>query len=209
MTPEALQSTDWLAPGEKMFHALFEGSSLDLESTKELIVVPDGIVWYVPLAALPFKREGRMVPLISLSTLRVVPTLGLALGSEAPWRRVQRSGFAGGEIDTEEQRAEALAALRAAVPNPIDVPSPAPIPTPQMVPLLETLIVLNPIDLDPARPLAWSPVGRGRSSKQGSLSNWLTLPQFGPQRVLLPAVHTSVALRKPWPGMSFFWQAVR
>ncbi|NOY29332.1 MAG: CHAT domain-containing protein [Planctomycetes bacterium] len=193
MTPKELQSTDWHAPGEKLFHALFDGSSLDLESTEELIVVPDGIVWYVPLAALPFKREDRRVPLISLSALRVVPTLGLALGSEVPWRRVQRSGFAGREIvpgDTDEQQDEALASLRAAVPNPMDVPSPAPIPTPQIVPLLETLIVLNPIDLDPTRPLAWSPVGGGRSSKKSTLSDWLTLPQFGPQRVLLPAVHT-------------------
>jgi len=193
MTPKELQSTTWLAPGEKLFHALFDGSSLDLESTEELVVVPDGIVWYVPLGALPFKREDRMVPLISLSTLRVVPTLGLALGSEVPWRRVQRSGFAGRETipgDTDEQQDEALAELKAAVPNPRDVPSPAPIPTPQIVPLLETLIVLNPIDLDPTRPLAWSPVGGGRSSKQSTLSDWLTLPQFGPQRVLLPAVHT-------------------
>jgi len=193
MTTKELQSTDWLATGEKLFHALFEGSSIDLESTEELVVVPDGIVWYVPLGALPFTSEKHTEPLTLLTKLRIVPTMGLAFGSGAPWRRIQRSGFAGSGIvpgDTEEQRNEALASLRAAVPNPIEVPAPAPVPTSQIVPLLEILIVLDSIDLDPARPLAWAPVGTGRSAKQNTLSDWLTLPQFGPQRVLLPGVHT-------------------
>jgi len=197
MTPKELQSTDWLKTGDKLFHALFDGSAIDLESTEELVVVPDGLVWYVPLAALPFttqqRTEQQTKPLVLQTKLRVVPTMGLAFGSEVPWRRVQRSGFVGSDIvpgDNEEERDEALASLRSAVPNPIDVPSPTPIPTPQIVSLLEALIVLDSIELDPARPLGWSPVGKGRAAKQNTLSDWLTLPQFGPQRVLLPGVHT-------------------
>ncbi len=193
LTDKELGSSDWLVAGEKLFHALFEGSSIDPESLKELVVIPDGMVWYVPLAALPVKTEERAVPLISVSKLRVVPTMGLAFGHAIPWRRVQRSGVVGMGIvpgETDDEQREALDSLRSAVTNPIEIPSPSPIPTPQVASLLETLIVLDQVVLDPAQPMAWSPLAQGRSTKQSTLSHWLTLPQIGPQRILLPGVHT-------------------
>ena len=56
-----------------------------------------------------------------------------------------------------------------------------------MASLLETLVVLDDVEMELSQPLGWSPVSRSRGAKQTSLSHWLTLPQFGPQRVLLPA----------------------
>ena len=49
MTTEQLASTDWQKSGDKLYQALFAGSSLDPGALEELIVVPDGVVWYVPL----------------------------------------------------------------------------------------------------------------------------------------------------------------
>ncbi len=193
MTSKELTSTDWTGPGEKLFRALFQGSSIDLESTEELVIVPDGLVWYVPLGALQVKLEDRTTSLISLAKLRVVPTMGLAFGNTLPWRRVQRSGIVGRGIlpgESEEEQDEILSSLRSTVENPIDLPSPSPIPSPQVASLLESLIVLDPIDLTPAQPMGWSPIPAGRSSRNDSLSHWLTLPQIGPQRVILPGVHT-------------------
>lgn len=193
MTSKELTSTDWIGPGEDLFRALFKGSSIDLESTDELVVVPDGIVWYVPLAALTVKLEDRTAPLVSLTKLRVVPTMGLAFGNASPWRRVQRSGIVGKGIvpgDNDAEQDELLEPLRSTVTNLIEVPSPAPIPTPQVASLLESLIVLESIELNPTQPMAWSPMPAGRSSRQDSISYWLTLPQFGPQRVVLPGIRT-------------------
>jgi hypothetical protein len=59
-----------------------------------------------------------------------------------------------------------------------------------MASLLESLLVLDDVQLDPARPLDWAPIPLGKSSQQASLGFWLTLPQFGPQRVFFPAAHT-------------------
>ncbi len=193
MTTEQLASTDWQKSGDKLYQALFAGSSLDPGALEELIVVPDGVVWYVPFAALPITTEGRTIPLISTARIRLAPTVGLAVGYVAPWRRVQRTGIVGNDLlpgESDEEQAEALTALHAAVENPIDFPESTPVPSPMVGSLVETLVVLDDVKIDLAKPLGWSPLPLGRSSKKGSLSHWLTLPQFGPQRILLPAAHT-------------------
>jgi len=192
MTTAQLASTDWEESGNKLYAALFDGSSLDPESLEELIIVPDGVVWYVPFAALPVVVEDRTIPLISAARVRLAPTVGLAVGHAAPWRRVQRTGIVGNEIlpgDSEEEQAEALDSLYAAVENPMKFPSQVPVPSPIVGSLVEILVVLDDIHLELSKPLGWSPLPLGRSAKRGSLSHWLTLPQFGPQRVILPAAH--------------------
>jgi len=193
LTSEQLTSTKWLETGNKLFNALFKGSSIDPEAITELVVVPDGIVWYVPFAALPAKLEDRNAPLISLTKLRVVPTMSLAYGQTIPWRRIQRSALVGHAIvpgDTDEEQAEAIETLREALSNTIELPSPSPIPTPLIGSFLDTLVVLNEINIDPNQPLAWSPMSQGRSNRQNGLNQWLMLPQFGPQRIILPGIHT-------------------
>jgi len=196
MTAEELTSDDWKKSGAKLVKALLEGSSIDPASLTELVIVPDGLVWYVPFTALPFEIGGEIVPLISKSRVRVAPTAGIAFGLQTAWRRVQRTGVVGDDLfsdDSDQTEAEALAAFREAVVNPIDLPDPMPVSTPIVASLLEGLVVLDDIELSLASPLDWSPIPGGRAAKRGSLGYWLTLPQFGPQRVILPVTHTLAA----------------
>ncbi len=188
-----LSENAWEASGVRLLESLFAGSSIDFEALEELIVVPDGLVWYVPLTALPIAVDGELVPLITKAQVRLSPTVGLAVGNEQPWRRVKRSGLVGQQIlpgESEEEKLEALAALRKTVENPISFPDDLPAPTPAMGALTDTLIVLDEVELDLAEPLQWAPITLKRSSKQSSLSHWLLLPQFGPQRVILPGART-------------------
>ncbi len=190
MTIADLSATDWHESGSKLYEALFKGSSLDLAGLEELIVVPDGVVWYVPFAALPVTTDNGLVPLISVSKIRQAPTIGLAVGHTQPWRRVQRTAIVGHDVlpgETDEEQAEALASLRKAVENPIRFPESRPAPTSIMGSLCETLVILDDIEMELSQPLNWSPISQSRRSKQSSLSHWLTLPQFGPQRIVMPA----------------------
>ena len=185
-----LQSDEWKQSGHQLFRALFEGSSLDPAGLDELIVVPDGLVWYVPFAALPVKVESGLVPLIAESHVRLAPTVGLAVGNTQPWRRVRRTGIVGYDVlpgESDEEKLEALESFRRDLENPIAFPTAAPAPTPVLGSLTDTLIVLNDIELELGGPLSWSPIAQSRGSKQSSLSHWLALPQFGPQRIVLPA----------------------
>jgi CHAT domain len=170
-----------------------DGSSIDPESLEELVIVPDGVVWYVPLTALPVTTEEKVVPLASTSRVRITPTMGLAVGSALPWRRVQHSAVVGAEIvpgADDSAKNEALAAFRLAMPRSIELPNPLPAPAPVFGSLLDALVVLDEQEIDPLKPWSWSPLPVGRSTQQSSLEEWLKLPQFGPQRIVLPAVHT-------------------
>lgn len=190
---EKLLQDDWHESGGVLLESLLAGSSLDVKSLEELIVVPDGMLWYVPFAALPVEVDDDIQPLIAQSRVRLAPTVGLAVGNAQPWRRIKRTGIAGQEVlpgDSDEAKQAALTALRDTVENPIGFPTNSPAPTSVMGSLTETLVVLDDIELELSRPLDWSPISAGRSSKQSSLSFWLTLPQFGPQRVVLPAART-------------------
>lgn len=193
MTAEDLQSSAWIESGQRLYHALFDGSQIDPESLDELVVVPDGVVWYVPLMALPVKTEDKVIPLALTSQVRVVPTLGLAAGSAQPWRRVQHTAVVGTEIvpgADDAAKNEALAAFRSALPRSIELPDSLPIPAPEFGSILDALVVLDEQEIEQAKPWAWSPLPVGKSSQQSSLEEWLKLPLFGPQRLILPAMHT-------------------
>ncbi len=193
LTAEQLQADDWIPSGQKLYQALFRGSSIDPQSLDELIVVPDGVIWYVPFGALPVKTEDQILPMISTARVRIVPTLGLAVGNLGQGRRVQHSALVGSEIlpgESDEAKQPSLDLLKAALIRPMELPSPPPVAIPTVGSLLETLVVLDEQEIDPAQPLAWSPLPAGKSARHGSLSDWLRLPQFGPQWMILPAVRT-------------------
>ena len=193
LTSDQLTSDKWLITGNYLFHALFDGSSIDPSALTELVVVPDGILWYAPFTAMPVELEDRTTPLSSVARVRIVPTMSLACGKTIPWRRIQRSALVGQEIvpgENDQQQADAREILREAFTNPIEIPTPSPIETSQLGALLDTLTVLDEIDINPAQPLTWSPLPQGRSKRQAGLNQWLALPQFGPQRIILPGVHT-------------------
>jgi hypothetical protein len=193
MPAEDLASDAWHKPSEQLAQALLEGSSLTPAGVNELIVIPDGLAWYVPFEALRVESENRVEPLTSFCKVRYAPTVGLAFDPPNAWRRVQRTGVAIGEMvtgDQPEMRLEKTAPLQAAVEGPTVLETPPAAPTPMLASLLDALVVLADVDALTPDPLAWAPLPLDRAVQHGSLRNWLTLPGNGPQRVLLPGMHT-------------------
>jgi len=192
LVTQELVSAKWHATSARLFKALFEGSSISPSSTTELIVVPDGVTWYVPFEALVADVDGKPATLVSTSKVRYAPTAGLAFSFEGTWRRVQRTGVVAGKLvpgDNDAVRAEVAAPLQAALPGALPLASPLPAPSPVVASLLDALVVLDDIEM-PADPLDLTPLPLDRSRPQGSLEQWLALPASGPQRIVLPGMHT-------------------
>ena len=196
LTADVLTSEDWHESGGKLFAALLEDSSIDPKSMTDLLVIPDGLTWYVPWSALPVETDEGVKPMIAGSRIRIAPTVGIAFGPRLPLRRIQRTGIAGSGIlpgKTDDQQEAALADLSSAVENPIDLSQQLPVPIPSASALLDILVVLDETEISLSEPLAWSPIPQGRSARRASLGHWLELPQFGPQRIIMPATHTIAA----------------
>jgi tetratricopeptide (TPR) repeat protein len=75
----ALTDNQWAKSGQQLLQTLLGGErTLDCQ---ELVIVPDGFLWYVPFETLSVETDGKRRPLIALKerTLRYSPTASLGL----------------------------------------------------------------------------------------------------------------------------------
>lgn len=191
---EELASDKWQESAKKLYAAIFGGASIDPAALKQLIVIPDGVLWYVPFETLTAEVDGKPATLGSHCTIRYAPTAALAFSFDGAWRRIQRTGLVTGQMipgDEPEQEQEAIAALVETLPGPMPLVQPTPVPTPILATLLDAAVVLDDVDALGSDPLAWSPLPVDRNAQQGSLAQWMMIPGNGPQRILLPGMHTA------------------
>jgi hypothetical protein len=189
---DELAAGQWQKSGEALFKVLFEGASIDFSTVKELVIVPDGLTWYLPFEALIAHADNKSAPLIGFCKTRYAPTAALAFSFEGAWRRPERTGIAAGDLvpgDKPQERLEMAAALEAAVDGALPLQNPLPTSSPIVATLLDSLIVLDDIETQ-GDPLEICPLPLDKAPQQGALENWLALPDAGPQRVALPGLHT-------------------
>lgn len=194
LTPEQLTDDQWQKAGLDLYQALLGDSSLDPVPLTDLIVVPDGPVWYVPFEALTVKTETEQQPFLNFTRIRYAPTIGLALSNDRPFRRVGRTGVVAGDLipgDSEESKQAVMRSIDAALTHAIRLSSPLPTDSTLMASLLDQLIVFEDVVTEGPDPLGWAPLPLDRSDSGGSLLAWTALAHQGPQRVFLPGMHTA------------------
>ncbi|MCL2624630.1 MAG: CHAT domain-containing protein, partial [Planctomycetaceae bacterium] len=76
---DELSRSEWAAAGQSLFLSLL-GGERTLDFT-ELVIVPDGFLWYLPFETLSVDVSGRRRPLVALTdrTIRYAPTAALGL----------------------------------------------------------------------------------------------------------------------------------
>ncbi len=89
-----LQSETWKDTAKQLFETLTKESRADFRKFEQLIIVPEGMLWYLPFEALTIKSEDHLVPLGSQLQIRYTPLASLAVGDQrpAPRRRSDRCG---------------------------------------------------------------------------------------------------------------------
>jgi hypothetical protein len=175
----------------------------------ELVIVPDGLLWYVPFEALQISSGTGKVPLIEKVRIRYVPTVSLAVPDKTPRKRDARTAVVAGEIfakSNETAAQEVVTQLHADDPNVFAVPvKPAPSPV-LLAKTVDRLVVLNDLDNDAKGPYDWSPLPADRGKGAGALAQWMLSPWGGPDQVVLPGFHTpaETALKRGGTGDEMF-----
>ena len=195
MTLKELADDSWKESAQSLLETILKGSKADFSKQfQELIVVPDGIFWYVPFEALQVRVDDKSRSLLSRFRIRYAPTASLAV-PDGRTRKV--SGATGVVVGKLHPRGEETAAqnafdeIAAALPDTLALPSTPPAASNLCRLLFDNLIALDEIQPPTAGPYSWSPLGMGHSAAAGSLQAWMDLPWGGPQTLILPGFHTA------------------
>jgi CHAT domain-containing protein len=195
LTVKDITDVKWKQPAAQVLETLLKGSPADFsQQFEELIVVPDGALWYLPFEALQVTVDGQPQPLISRFRIRYVPTVSLAT-SQGPGRNpTGNTAVVLGKLYPRDEDAVARRAfeqLAAVVPGAVALKSPPPAPSSVYGTLFQRLIVLDDMVVPEQEPYGWAlaPIDRGKAGS--SLADWLWLPWGAPDVVILPGFHTA------------------
>ena len=131
--------------GAELFTTLLGKSRLNLLKTSELIIVPDGALWYLPFEALSETGTAAGAPLIDRVPLRYAPTMSLASQQEISWRPTRHAGIVAGQLfpdDEQEVVNEAVSEIRDVVNGPVLLSNKLALPPHVVSSCLEELIVI-------------------------------------------------------------------
>lgn len=192
---KSLSDKQWQKLAREVLDLLMKGSQADFtQKFDELVIVPDGVLWYLPFEALQVEVEGELRPLISRIQIRYVPTASLATSRGPARDPTGHTAVVTGRLfprDDESVARDAFAQLAQALPGAVALKSPPPAPSGVYGTLFDRLIVLDDLNLGEGGPYGWSPVPSDRGKPGGTLNDWLGLPWGGPDEVILPGYHTA------------------
>ena len=180
-----------------------------LAETRELVVVPDGFLWYLPFELLQVPTARGRQALIDLTPIRYAPTLGLAVTDPRPPVGGGTTAIVAGRLfgpETDPLVATLASELQQLRPKSVLLKTPLPAPSGVMAGNWDGLIVLDDLDDVAKSPLDWVPAAIDRGRPNSTLREWLELPWEGPRQLILPGFPTAVesALRRNTSGDEIF-----
>ena len=210
LSEELLRGASWKEPARKILDLITgDMRGADWDSFDEVVIVPDGLLWYVPFEALQVPGNSGPKALISKVQLRYAPTVSLALPDRRGHLRGGRTAVNVGQLfprDDEEATAELYEQFASVVPHSARLGDRLPAPSGLFSSICDRLVVLDDVEDRAASPYSWSPMQVDRGKPGSSLGHWFSLPWGGPQQVVLPGFHTpaEVSLRNGGTGDEIF-----
>jgi tetratricopeptide (TPR) repeat protein len=189
-----IKNESWKATAALLYDEIFKGVKDKLPADlQELIVVPDGSLWYLPFEMLQIpSANGHAESLLATTRLRCVPFASMAAPDSRGRKPSAHVGVALGRLfprQGPEVAQDAFQELTRVVPTAVALPKLLPGPSSIYATLFDGLVVYDDIPPPEANPYQWSPVPLD-SSPQGTLDRWMSLPWGGPDHLILPGYHT-------------------
>ncbi|MGL4593978.1 MAG: hypothetical protein ACRCUY_04525 [Thermoguttaceae bacterium] len=171
----------------------------------ELVIVPTGILWYVPFEALTIPVDGDYLPVLTAAEdpliIRYAPTASLGVPLKQGRSATMQTLVFTGKMSSKDEPQVAKDAVdrykKSGVKNLVTISTipresdfrEIPCSPSTFAARLKQLVVLDDIPVARDLPFNWSPF-TGERGKTESIASWLQLPWGGPQLVVLPGFHT-------------------
>ncbi len=192
-----LEDRAWKPAAQKLLADLMEGAKADFSGGfSELIIVPDGVLWYVPFEALQVEVNGGLRPLIDRFRIRYAPTASLAVpGSDRRGRSpTAQTGVVMGQLHPRDDADVAQAAydgLAKVIERTAPLKKPLPASSALYGSLMGQLVVWDDVFPPENGPYSWAPIQIERAKPGNTLGDWLSLPFGAPRVIVLPGYHTA------------------
>ena len=211
---DQLKDDEWQQVAQEVMQTLIDrGQAGFWNQLEELIIIPDGILWYLPFEALPINEpDAPYEPLISKVRIRYLPTAGLICQKTAPMVREPRTAVALGKLyprDDAELAEQQFEDMREVVSGLERIPDRPSADTGLLRAVWDRLVVFDDIDDARDSALQWSPARVDQGRPGSRLARWLAFPWGGPRQILLPGFHTATesGLRRAGTGSEIFLSA--
>ena len=198
-------SDDWKEPATTLWKTLIgELPENGWEGLDELVVIPDGQLWYLPFEVLQVPTEQlpgdaesdeETQTLSSLVRMRYSPVASLSVRDRRGRIESPRTLLVGGKIyprDSNDHAREMLGKLKELDPE-LKVVSGKRKPAPSsryMGGTIDRLLVWNEIETRLSSPLGWSPAQYDRGQKGSTVADWIRYPWGAPDQIMLPGYQT-------------------
>lgn len=205
-----LEDDSWRTIARRLLPVLTNNTPAEAwDNYDELVIVPDGFLWYLPFELLPVGAPGDERPLLTKVRIRYAPTLGLVAPDARPLRPLTRTAVVAGRLyprDDVELTVDAAARLQASLPEASKLSNRLPGPSSMVAKFCDRLLVLHDLDDEERVPYEWSPVQIDRAKPGSSLSAFFPLPWGGPSQYVYPGFHTAAesGLKKGAAGDEVF-----
>ncbi|WP_425614491.1 CHAT domain-containing protein [Anatilimnocola sp. NA78] len=207
---EDLASDAWKTPAASILKKLSNGAGPDdWARYKELIIVPDSFLWYVPFEALPLPGSPEGAPLISHLNIRYAPTMSLVLGDKRNQKPLSKTAIVAGKVlprDDESVAKGVAEQIAGAIPGSTIFTTSAPATGNLMGTQFDRLVMLTDMEETDKLPFGWSPLQLDRGKPGANLSDWMQLPWGCPEQIVFPTFHSPAefGLKKGGTGDEMF-----
>jgi len=184
----------WEQAAREAIDAFLKGSKVNFaQKFDELVVVPDGLLWYLPFEAVHVGDAKASATLIDKTRIRYAPTMGLAFTGRTGRIESPEVGLVLGKTmprDEPDANEAFVSKLQAALPKTTVLDGQLTGPSPLYASLLDGLIVLDDVVNNFQSPFDWSPIPLDRQKGAGALGIWMSLPWKTTDLVVLTGFHT-------------------
>ncbi len=191
LTPAQLNDQAWKAAAREALDAFLQNSKVNFgQAFDELIIVPDGQLWYFPWEAAVVGDPP--TTLLSKTRIRYAPTNGLIFNPLSTRSNRMELGVVMGKLHPRGEAKlgeEFLEKLAAKLPGAKQLKGGLNVPSPLFAGLLDQLIVLDDITTVDRGGIDWAPTNLDKSGA-GTLANWLQLPWKRTDVIVLPGFHS-------------------
>jgi hypothetical protein len=204
-----LLKDDWKLPAGRLLKQLTNDTKPeDWSKYKELVIVPDGVLWYLPFEILQIPAGGGSEPLFDKLPIRYAPTLALTLPDGRPIKRVSRTAVALGKLYPREDdaltqlAAEQLGGLADVTTFSDHLPAPSGV----LAAAYHRFVLMADVEDPDKLPYGWSPAKLDAGKPGSTLADWTLLPFAGAEQVVFPGFHTAAefGLKRPGTGDELF-----